>query len=188
MDVVAQPVDGAAVAGAFRTIWGYLARDVAQGAAARLGAGRADELLEPWTRDLAAWGSAITHEDTDCLYDQVGRAGDAMALLFTRYDLVLSPVLRAPAVAIGELAPDRAFDHIMACMFDYVSYTPLHNLAGLPAISLPLHHGDERGVPIGSMFAAARGREGLLLELALQLETASPWAGRWPANSIAAIS
>jgi amidase len=183
VEVAPLPVDGPAVAKAFRTIWGYLARDAAQGTVARLG-DAADDLMEPWTRDLAAWCDGIDAMDTDALYLQVGLAGAAMDALFARYDIILSPVLRWPAVAIGELAPDRAFDHLMSRMFDYVSYTPLHNLTGLPALSLPLHPGDESGVPIGSMFAAGRGQEALLLALALELEEAAPWADRWPNWSI----
>jgi len=183
VEIAALPVDGPAVAKSFRTIWAYLARDAAQATFARLGSA-ADDLLEPWTRDLAAWCDGFDAADTDALYRQIGLASAAMEGAFARYDVVLSPVLRWPAVAIGELAPDRAFDHLMSRMFDYVSYTPLHNLTGLPALSLPLHAGDDRGVPIGSMFAAAQGQEPLLLALALELEQAAPWAGRWPNWSI----
>src|SRR5581483_7776174 len=89
-----------------------------------------------------------------------------------------------PALRIGELAPTRSFEHIDKLMFDYVSYTPLHNLTGHPAISLPLFTGSD-GVPIGSMFTAARDREDALLSVAYELEAARPWAHRWPQWSVA---
>lgn len=182
--LVPSPVDGPAVAAAFRTIWGYLARDSIRDAVSRLGTSLTD-VLEPWTLDLAAWGSAIEAVDADRLFSHIAAAEAALRAFFAKYDVILSPVLRLPALPIGALAPDRPFDEIMALMFDYVSYTPLHNLTGLPAISLPLFSGDAHGVPIGSMFAAARGQEPLLLALARELEEAAPWSARWPAHSIA---
>ena len=185
VDLVPLPVDGPAVAAAFRTVWGYLARDSIRDAVSRFGAS-AGSVLEPWTRDLAAWGSAIEATDADRLFHHVAAAEAALRAFFVKYDVILSPVLRLPALPIGALAPDRPFDEVMALMFDYVSYTPLHNLTGLPAISLPLFPGDADGVPIGSMFAAARGQEPLLLALAHELEAAAPWSGRWPAHSIGA--
>ena len=36
------------------------------------------------------------------------------------------------------------------------------------------------GLPIGSQFAAAKGREDLLYALAYELEAAQPWATRTP--------
>ncbi len=116
--------------------------------------------------------------------ERTGAACTAMAGIFEHYDLILSPVLRRPALRTGELAPTRPFEHIMDLMFDYVSYTPVHNLTGHPAISLPLFMGGD-GVPIGSMFTAARNAEDTLLALAFELEEARPWADRWPSWSIA---
>lgn len=185
VELVPSPVDGPAVAGAFRTIWGYLARDAIRDAVSRLGVSSA-AVLEPWTLDLADWGSRIEAIDGDRLFGHIAAAGAALEAFFTDYDVILSPVLRLPALPIGALAPDRPFNEIVALMFDYVSYTPLHNLTGLPAISLPLYPGDAGGVPIGSMFAAARGQEPMLLALAYELEAAAPWSGRWPAHSIGA--
>lgn len=178
------PVDGAIAARAFRIIWGYLAREVTNGTVARLGRAAADALLEPWTLNLATWSDALTAEDVDHLYGSIGRLIDGMETFFQTCDLILSPVLRRPALPIGDLAPTRAFQDMLPLMFDYVSYTQLHNLTGHPALSLPLFTGAD-GVPIGSMFAAARGREKLLLELAAELELARPWKDRWPAISVA---
>ena len=45
-----------------------------------------------------------------------------------------------------------------------------------PAISLPLGHDAGTNLPVGMMFSAATGRERLLLELALALEEARPFA------------
>jgi amidase len=64
-------------------------------------------------------------------------------------------------------------------LFDYVDYTPLHNLVGTPSVSLPLGMTAE-GVPIGSLFSGAQGSDEMLLALAAEIEEAAPWADRWP--------
>ena len=66
---------------------------------------------------------------------------------------------------LGEFTtPDEPFlGFIRAASF--VPYTPLANMAGTPAISLPLSWND-RDLPIGSMLMGAYGREDLLLRVA----------------------
>ncbi|MBP6797666.1 MAG: hypothetical protein KA124_06175, partial [Luteimonas sp.] len=172
------PVDGRGVVDCFRTIWACLAMDIVS--QVRAGHGDAlQDLLEPWTLELAEWGETLYARDIAAMYLQVARAGDALAALHREVDAVLSPVLRTPPVRLGVLAPVQPLEVLMRDMFDYVSYTPLHNLAGTPAMSVPLFS-SAGGLPVGSMFAAAEGGEALLIELAFELERAAPWAERWP--------
>lgn len=58
-----------------------------------------------------------------------------------------------------------------------MSYTPVENVAGNPAMSVPLYWTADN-MPIGSHFSAARGNDRILFELAYQLENARPWANR----------
>jgi len=60
-----------------------------------------------------------------------------------------------------------------------VPFTPLFNITGQPAISLPLSISDS-GLPIGVQLVAAYGREDLLIQVAAQLEGAAPWGDRRP--------
>jgi amidase len=53
------------------------------------------------------------------------------------------------------------------------------NIAGLPAISLPLHWSAD-GLPIGVQAVARHGDEATLLALATVLEDAMPWRHRRP--------
>ena len=60
------------------------------------------------------------------------------------------------------------------------AFTHLYNMTGQPSMSVPLGQSGD-GLPIGSMFSAGVGQDGLLLSLAGQLERARPWRGRKPA-------
>ena len=113
----------------------------------------------------------------------VARLRSVQAMMETfhqNYDVVLSPVVRTPPPKIGHLAGDLDYDTLIERLTDYVQYTPLYNVSGAPAISLPLSMSPD-GLPIGAMFAAPLGREDRLLALAYELEEARPWAGRRPA-------
>jgi len=59
------------------------------------------------------------------------------------------------------------------------AYTPLANLCGIPAISLPLGM-QENGVPLGIQAQAKQADDGLLLQLASQVERAI--GGQWNAG------
>ena len=61
---------------------------------------------------------------------------------------------------------------------EWVTFTPLQNVAGSPAVSLPTGHAPD-GMPIGMQFSARVGDDRLLLELATQYEAAFPFARIW---------
>jgi amidase len=75
----------------------------------------------------------------------------------------------------------------MPRMLRVLGYTPIHNIAGCPAMSLPLVW-SAAGLPLGTQLAAAPGQDALLLGLAYELEQARPWRDRWPLYSIPAAA
>ena len=91
------------------------------------------------------------------------------------YDLVLTPTLADEPPRIGHLDPTVDYDQIIDRLQDWVAFTPLQNVTGEPAISLPLAV-STNGLPVGMMFSAPVGQEARLLELAYELEDARPWA------------
>jgi len=71
---------------------------------------------------------------------------------------------------------------------EWWAFTAFFNMAGQPAISLPLHwskegsaEGSAKELPVGVQLGAAYGREDVLIRLAAQLEQARPWSARIPA-------
>jgi amidase len=97
------------------------------------------------------------------------------ARLTRTYDLVMTPTLADETPQIGYLDPMADFEQIIDRLQNWVAFTPLHNVTGEPAISLPLAL-SANGLPVGMMFSAPIGHEARLLELAYELEDARPWA------------
>jgi amidase len=107
-------------------------------------------------------------------------------------DLLLTPTLAQRTPPISEYLPPPAGTYVpslddpssiglaMLALFPLVGFTQLFNWTGQPAVSLPLGVDDD-GLPVGIQLAARRLREDHLLEVAAELETARPWAGRVPA-------
>jgi amidase len=98
----------------------------------------------------------------------------AYAQMFARHELVLSPVLAHTTPRLGHLSPNVPFDQLIDRLTSYVAFTPLNNVAGSPAISLPLGMSPD-GLPIGVQLNAAAGDERTLLEVAYALEEAQPF-------------
>jgi len=96
------------------------------------------------------------------------------ARVFGTYDAVLTPTLADETPQIGYLAPTD-YEQVLDRLVSWVAYTPLQNVTGEPAISLPLAQSAD-GMPVGMMLAADLGQDALLLQLAYELEDAQPWA------------
>lgn len=96
------------------------------------------------------------------------------ARAFRDYDVVLSPVLAHTTPEIGHLSPAQDFDALFERLTRYVSFTPLNNAAGSPAISLPMG-ATASGLPIAIHLSGRHGDERTLLELAFELEAAQPF-------------
>jgi len=102
------------------------------------------------------------------------------ARMYRDYDVALTPTLAHETPQIGHLDPTADYEQIIDRLMDWVSFTPLQNATGEPAISLPLAE-SAAGLPAGMMFTAPLGQDARLLELAYELEEAQPWptiAGR----------
>ncbi|MFE4459433.1 amidase [Nocardia tengchongensis] len=129
--------------------------------------------LDPFTRGLAARFRGTALRAPAVLY-RLSRLRHAYAASFRDIELVVSPVLASLTPPLGYLSPDQPFDEVFDRLLNYVTYTPLANVTGAPALSLPMGASAD-GLPIGMMFSAAHGDERTLLELAYSLEAARPF-------------
>jgi amidase len=138
-----------------------------------------EDVFEPWTLELAEYGMRAPPDAMSKALAVFKEAETKVDAFMANYDAWLTPVLGLPPIGLGELAPTLDFKTLYSRMKQYIPYTQIHNVAGTPAMSVPLGMSDD-GLPIGSQFAAAKGREDLLYALAYELEAAQAWTRRTP--------
>jgi amidase len=105
----------------------------------------------------------------------------AFGTFFESWDIVLTPITALPTPTIGTTAYLTISDNPSVLdwfehLWRNVAYTPLTNLCGMPGISLPMGTQDS-GLPLGIHAQAKQANDGLLLQLAAQIERAL--GGRW---------
>ncbi|MGW4304879.1 amidase [Streptomyces californicus] len=140
--------------------------------------------LEPATLAGYHYGQRVGGAQLVAALAVRNRVSRSLARSFDAYDILLTPTapeLPTPLGAYTESA--RTLDGLgwIDTVFDRAPFTMPFNMAGTPAMSVPLTADAETGLPIGMQLAAGHGLEGRLFRLAGQVEQASPWAGRIPA-------
>lgn len=141
------------------------------------------ERLEAVSRVMIAAARERRAVDLVAGLNAAGRVSRAVARFFADTDLLVTPTLARPPAPHGTLDYDEdghTVESWLRTLFDHGPFTAVFNIAGQPAISLPLGESAD-GLPIGVQLVAAHGREDLLLRVAGQLERALPWAHRTPA-------
>lgn len=157
----------------FLRYWSLLAFLFQKAGGRLLGAGFDSARTEPLTKGLSAMFLRQA-ERVPLSMRRLVRASRQPASPYASFDALVSPVVGHPAPRIGALGPDVPFHDQMVRLLRFSSFTPLQNVTGEPAISLPLARTPE-GLPIGIQVAAPMGEERRLLSLAYELEEAIPW-------------
>jgi len=102
---------------------------------------------------------------------------------FAKYDVWLSPTTPKVAEPWGTYNLARTgvtMDNLIEKVYcGTCSFTLPHNIAGTPAISLPLAM-HSSGLPIGMQIGARPAEDHVVLQLAAALEEAQPWSARVP--------
>ena len=144
--------------------------------------------LEPATLACYHYGQTVSAVEFVAALDVRNTVTRQAGAFFAHCDVLLSPTLPSLPWQLGRYGEhEESMDGFAwtARLFQHSPYTPLANVAGLPAMSVPLAMSGD-GLPIGMQFMAGLGREGCLLQLAGQLERAAPWAPRraavWAGN------
>lgn len=158
---------------AFTDYFGLLAAGISVLSRQALGLSFDPTLLDPWTRGLAARGRRRAWR-LPLILRELEAGVTAAREIHAGVDVVLTPTTAHPAPPHGHLAPNLAFEEHLEHLRRYMTFTPLHNIAGTPAISVPAAR-SAAGLPIGVQLAALPGEERMLLELAYELEELRPW-------------
>ncbi len=173
-------LDAAELGRATMTIIGANIRSVAEDRAVALGREFGPEGLEPITYFSALAADNAKAADYARATRTIHAVGRRVAALFDDYDVLLSPTMASPPLELGRLSLSRPdVEGFQTDIAFAVAFTSLFNVAGNPAMSVPLAW-NEAGLPIGIQFAGPYGNESGLYRLAAQLEQASPWKDRRP--------
>jgi amidase len=200
--VEAEPqIDGKAFARAFLTMVCVETRAVIEENEALLKRKASFKDFEPSTWVLGLLGRQCRAPEFSKSLNLIQHAARQIGEFFEKYDVMLTPTLAIPPVVTGALQPKGSqlmamkllgrlnagklismfsgIDVLAEHVFEFMPYTPLFNVTGHPAMSVPLHWNDG-GLPIGMQFVGRYGDEGTLFRLASQLEKARPWSERIP--------
>jgi len=155
--------------------------------------------LENTTQVLARIGrifSASDYAKSSYAIDMLTRK---IGYLLQKFAVILTPTMATPPLPIGVFEPNRVenvwlsllrrlpirtmlksmFGQLGEKLLSCIPFTPLANITGLPAMSVPLYWNDA-GLPIGCQFIAAYAGEPILFRLASQLEQQQPWFAKRP--------
>lgn len=107
---------------------------------------------------------------------------DIVEAFVAGYDLLVTPTMACLPPPVGALRVGVGDDPLMELLNSYPMnvFTTPFNVTGQPAISVPIHHDDATGLPVGVQIVAAPWREDLLLQVSRTLELARPWTDRRP--------
>ncbi|MDR7116061.1 amidase [Caulobacter sp. BE254] len=177
------PTNGPVFALDFLAIWASGAAELVDFVTQTLGRRPDETVLEPFTLALAELFGGLPEGGLAQSVARLNADAQAYDRWFDRYDVILSPVLGQPPAPLGWVVPTVSIPDLTERLNAYVGYTTLHNVAGAPAMSVPLHWTAD-GLPVGVQFAARAGAERTLFELAYELEAAQPWAWRRPGISV----
>jgi amidase len=168
-------VDPAVLGPATLTIISASTRATMEARADALGRPLSEDDVEPGTWALSRIGRERSASDYVEAVQTIHRTGRALARHLEKYDVILSPTMAAPPVPLGVLSLSSANSAEQgAALLRSVGYTQLANVAGNPAMSVPLYW-NEAGLPIGIQFIGRMNDEATLFRLAGQLEKARPW-------------
>jgi len=164
-----EPGDG--YPAAFRTLW-------QAGAAGIAADGDQLDLLQPLTRWLVESGRALGAREFGAALQWLSAFERDIIRQFSAFDAVLTPAMALTPRPVGWYdAEDGEKNFEQQAL--YTPWTSFVNVAGLPAITLPVLQTDD-GLPMGVQLIGRPGREDVLLSIGAQLERRLQWHRRHP--------
>lgn len=136
------------------------------------------DLIEPMNIRIWEAGIDASYSERTRMQGVFNTTSRAFGAFFERYDIILTPIISQPTPRIGTrqyltLSDNPDVLDWFAHLWGIFSYTPLANLCGIPGLSMPVAV-EENGLPLAAHLMARQGQDGLLLQLAAQVERALP--------------
>lgn len=136
------------------------------------------DTLEPVNAELFQAGHSWSAGTLLRAVNSLQREARAIVGASMAFDVVLCPTMAEPPLRVGELG-DASMDTAFERFSDYVGLTPVANVTGQPAMSLPLGWTDD-GLPLGVMVTGRPADEATLFRLAGQVQRAADWSWQRP--------
>ena len=138
-------------------------------------------LVEPMNIRIWEAGRNASYAERARMQETFNRTSRGFGTFFQDWDILLTPITALPTPRIGDTqylttSDEPSVAAWFANLWGIFAYTPLANLCGIPGISMPLAAQDG-GLPLGIQAQACQAGDGLLLQLAAQIERAL--GGRW---------
>ena len=182
VDVI--PAFSKKVLDAFVLYWAAGAKGIIDGWEAANNSKAKTRHFEPWTLSLREMAESRASEIPAAI--QMLKSYEQQALkIHQNFDLLLTPVAGDIPPKIGLVKRENSFEKTLERTIYLAQHTVFQNIAGLPAISLPLGTSDE-GLPIGFQFVANYMQEKLLLQIGYELEEYYRWQDRLPPTRVEA--
>jgi amidase len=134
--------------------------------------------LERRSRQIARPGALIPRQAVDHLLKAEQRIAERVGRLWDDHDVLLMPMLSAPAVP-AQLMEGRGATVTYLWESGWAPFGVLWNSTGQPAASVPAGF-DAQGLPLAVQLVGRPHGEGTLLTLAGQIEDARPWEPHRP--------
>ncbi len=136
-------------------------------------------MLEPSTRQMAAMGRyLVPPRRREAILASRARTTARITALWEQYDVLVTPALARTAIE-AEGGYGRPAPIAIDVAGRFAPFTPIFNVTGQPAISIPAGIGSD-GLPLAVQLVGRVGAEDTLYSLAGQIEEAAPWAQRRP--------
>jgi len=157
--------------------WAFLAGAETYAEVSRWVAGNEHELGRAFWEGSCAAGRITALQTGEIQADRC-LLNDALASIFSRFDVLLTPMMPTEAFAAAGPMPSSIDGTLLESPLHATAFTYPFNFSGHPAATVRAGFGT-CGLPVGLQIVAERHREDLVLGLAAQLEAAHP-APTWP--------
>jgi len=139
------------------------------------------DLVEPINIKIWEEGLKTSYAERARMQAVFNTTSRSFGEFFEHWDIILTPITALPTPLLGTTeylttSDNPSVHDWFENLWQNFAYTPLSNLCGIPGISLPMATQDN-GLPLGIQAQARQANDGLLLQLAAQIERAL--GGKW---------
>ena len=154
-----------------------------------------EDLVEPINIRLWEAGINASYSERTRMQMAFNTTSRGFGAFFEDWDIILTPTIAKPTPKIGTteyltVSDNPSVHDWFANLWQIFAYTPLSNLTGIPGLSMPFGR-QENGLPMGIQAQTRQAGDGLLLQLAAQVERAldGKWnGGEKPSNHVTRLA